>query len=61
MQNRAIPYSFVEKKNYYEVRIGKQTVHANNVYSGKERQKIYISLACKLSELQVSGLPCPSS
>ena len=103
MQNRAIPYSFVEfvacisrsrehncpiyvllgrklfcpylynhedirefERNNplgccYEVRIGKQTVHANNVCSGKERQKIYISLACKLSELQVSGLPCPSS
>ena len=45
----------------YEVRIAKQTVHANNVYSGKEIQKIYISPACKLSELQVSGLPSPNS
>ena len=43
----------------HEVRIGKQNVHANKVYADMERQKICIR-ACKLSGLQVSGLPCPS-
>ena len=32
---------------------------SNMVYSGKERQKMYIR-AGKLSALQVSRLPCPS-
>ena len=43
----------------HEIRIGKQNVHANKVCAGMERQKI-CSRACKLSDLQVSGLICPS-
>ena len=48
-----------ESNNSLEVRIGKQNVHGNKVYSGMERQKMYIRV-CKLSYLQVSRLPCPS-
>ena len=44
---------------WYEVRTGKQNVHANKPYSGKWRQKMYIR-ACKFSDQQVSGLPSPS-
>ena len=45
--------------NSLEARIGKQNVHGNKVYSGMERQKMYIR-ACKLSDLQVSRFHCPS-
>ena len=50
-----------ESNNSLEARIGKQlpNKHGNKVYSGMERQKMYI-LACKLFDLQVSRLPCPS-
>ena len=48
-----------ESNNSLRARIGKQNVHGNKVYSGMERQKMYIR-ACKLSDLQVSRLPCPS-
>ena len=48
-----------ESNNSLRARIGKQNVHGNKVYSGMERQKMYIR-ACKLSYLQVSRLPCPS-
>ena len=48
-----------QSNNSLEARIGKQNVHGNKVYSGMERQKMYIR-ACKLSDLQVSRLPCPS-
>ena len=60
------PYSYTHEdirefvcNNSLEARIGKQNVHGNKVYSGMERQKMYIR-ACKLSDLQVSRLPCPS-
>ena len=60
------PYSYThedirefESNNSLEARIGKQNVHGNKVYSGMERQKMYIE-ACKLFDLQVSRLPCPS-
>ena len=60
------PYSYTqedirkfESNNSLEARIGKQNVHGNKVYSGMERQKMYI-WACKLFDLQVSRLPCPS-
>ena len=60
------PYSYTHEdirefvcNNSLKARIGKQNVHGNKVYSGMERQKMYIR-ACKLSDLQVSRLPCPS-
>ena len=60
------PYSYThedirefESNNSLEARIGKQNVQGNKVYSGMERQKMYI-WACKLFDLQVSRLPCPS-
>ena len=60
------PYSYThedirefESNNSLEARIGKQNVHGNKIYSGMERQKMYI-WACKLFDLQVSRLPCPS-
>ena len=43
------PYSYThedirefESNNSLEARIGKQNVHGNKVYSGMERQKMYI-------------------
>ena len=68
-ENIIVPLMFTRGKKLFErnnpleccheIRIGKQNVHANKVYAGMERQKI-CSPACKLSDLQVSGLPCPS-
>ena len=60
------PYSYThedirefESNNSLEARIGIHNVHGNKVSSGMERQKMYIR-ACKLSDLRVSRLPCPS-